>query len=76
MLQEAAKLGRKVALLDFVTPSPQGTRWGLGGTCVNVGCIPKKLMHHASLIGQSIKDSYDLGWETNDHQRLSPYQSK
>ena len=24
---------------------------GLGGTCVNVGCIPKKLMHQAALLG-------------------------
>jgi len=32
-----------------------GTSWGLGGTCVNVGCIPKKLMHHASLLGQTLK---------------------
>jgi hypothetical protein len=43
--KEAAGLGARVALLDFVKPSPQGTSWGLGGTCVNVGCIPKKLMH-------------------------------
>jgi len=26
---------------------------GLGGTCVNVGCIPKKLMHQAALLGMS-----------------------
>ena len=37
--------------MDFVLPSPVGTSWGLGGTCVNVGCIPKKLMHQASLLG-------------------------
>jgi NADPH-dependent 2,4-dienoyl-CoA reductase/sulfur reductase-like enzyme len=34
----AAKYGKKVAVCDFVKPSPQGTSWGLGGTCVNVGC--------------------------------------
>lgn len=28
-------------MADFVKPSPQGTTWGVGGTCVNVGCIPK-----------------------------------
>ena len=39
--KEAAKLGKKVAVLDFVKPSPAGNSWGLGGTCVNVGCIPK-----------------------------------
>ena len=43
--------GPKVAVCDFVKPSPPGTTWGLGGTCVNVGCIPKKLMHQASLLG-------------------------
>ena len=32
-----------------------GTIWGLGGTCVNVGCIPKKLMHHGALLGEAIK---------------------
>jgi len=36
--KEAAKHGAsKVAVLDFVKPSPAGTAWGLGGTCVNVG---------------------------------------
>lgn len=43
--KEASKLGAKVAVFDFVKPSPYGSVWGLGGTCVNVGCIPKKLMH-------------------------------
>lgn len=54
--KEASRLGKKVACLDFVKPSPQGTSWGLGGTCVNVGCIPKKLMHQASLLGHSIRE--------------------
>ena len=48
--KEAAKLGAKVAVLDYVKPSPAGSKWGLGGTCVNVGCIPKKLMHNAALL--------------------------
>jgi thioredoxin reductase (NADPH) len=47
----AASYGAKVGLADFVKPSPYGTKWGLGGTCVNVGCIPKKLFHHISLMG-------------------------
>ena len=42
-----------MACLDFVKPTPSGTAWGLGGTCVNVGCIPKKLMHQAALLGKS-----------------------
>lgn len=27
-LQEAALLGKKVAVCDFVKPSPKGTTWG------------------------------------------------
>lgn len=46
--KEAARLGQRVVCLDFVKPSPAGTKWGLGGTCVNVGCIPKKLMHQVT----------------------------
>jgi len=60
--KEASLLGAKVALLDYVSPSPRGSKWGLGGTCVNVGCIPKKLMHHASLLGESFSDARGLGW--------------
>jgi hypothetical protein len=33
--KEAAALGAKVGLCDFVRPSPRGSSWGLGGTCVN-----------------------------------------
>lgn len=61
--KEANSLGAKVACLDFVKPSPQGTTWGLGGTCVNVGCIPKKLMHQAALLGHSLQEARDFGWE-------------
>lgn len=53
--KEAAALGAKVACLDFVKPSPAGTTWGLGGTCVNVGCIPKKLFHAGSLLNEAIR---------------------
>lgn len=55
-------MGKKVALCDFVVPTPVGTTWGLGGTCVNVGCIPKKLMHQASLHRENMEDSSSFGW--------------
>mmetsp|Transcript_29342 Transcript_29342/g.95609 ORF Transcript_29342/g.95609 Transcript_29342/m.95609 type:complete len:495 (+) Transcript_29342:88-1572(+) len=61
--KEAASLGKKVACLDFVTPSPAGTTWGLGGTCVNVGCIPKKLMHQAGILGEGFSDAREFGWQ-------------
>jgi len=53
--KEAAIQGAKVALCDFVKPSPKGTSWGLGGTCVNVGCIPKKLFHIGATLRESIQ---------------------
>ncbi|XP_024131595.1 thioredoxin reductase 2, tandem duplicate 2 [Oryzias melastigma] len=61
--KEAAQLGQKVAVLDYVEPSAKGTKWGLGGTCVNVGCIPKKLMHQAALLGTAVKDAQKYGWQ-------------
>lgn len=60
--KEASKLGANVCLCDFVKPSPAGTRWGLGGTCVNVGCIPKKLMHRSALLAEEAKDLPFFGW--------------
>lgn len=33
----AQEFGAKVAIADFVKPTPQGTSWKVGGTCVNVG---------------------------------------
>lgn len=68
----AASLGKKVGLADFVVPSPQGTSWGMGGTCVNVGCIPKKLFHFASQMGQSLPDLEGAGWKVEaNHQQIN-----
>lgn len=62
--KEASRLGAKTAVLDFVKPSPPGNTWGLGGTCVNVGCIPKKLMHQAAVLHHALEDSREFGWST------------
>nr|XP_054749388.1 thioredoxin reductase 2, mitochondrial-like isoform X2 [Lytechinus pictus] len=69
--KEAAGFDKKVIVLDYVDPSPQGTKWGLGGTCVNVGCIPKKLLHHASLLRESMHDAKHYGWQVPDEVHLS-----
>lgn len=62
--KEASTLGAKVVLFDFVKPSANhNTSWGLGGTCVNVGCIPKKLFHQAALLGENSEDMKYFGWE-------------
>ena len=59
---QARKLGLNVALFDYVTPSSQGSQWGLGGTCVNVGCIPKKLMHISTQVHETQHMLKDFGW--------------
>ncbi|KAL4623643.1 thioredoxin reductase 3-like [Arapaima gigas] len=64
--KEAALLGKKVMVLDYVVSTPKGTTWGLGGTCVNVGCIPKKLMHQTALLGTAVQDSRKFGWEFDE----------
>ncbi len=33
-----------------------------GGTCVNVGCIPKKLFSYAAHVREELKDAADFGW--------------
>ena len=36
----------------------------LGGTCVNVGCIPKKLFVYGSHFGEDLEDARAYGWTT------------
>lgn len=33
-----------------------------GGTCVNVGCIPKKLFSYAAHVREELEDAADFGW--------------
>ncbi len=35
----------------------------LGGTCVNVGCVPKKLFVYASHFSEDVQDATGFGWE-------------
>ncbi|KAJ8093053.1 Glutathione reductase [Marasmius tenuissimus] len=44
--RRAASYGKKVAIIE-VTDAP-------GGTCVNVGCVPKKIMWHAADLREKI----------------------
>ncbi|KRC04387.1 glutathione reductase [Hydrogenophaga sp. Root209] len=53
----AAQRGARVALAEVL-----GTD-GLGGTCVNVGCIPKKLYSYAAHYAESFDESHGFGWE-------------
>lgn len=49
----AAAYGAKVAVAE--------ERY-LGGTCVNVGCIPKKLLVYASEFREAFEDAAGFGW--------------
>lgn len=61
--KEARKLGLSVAIFDYVSPSlSTGKTWGLGGTCLNVGCIPKKLFHIAAQKKEHYEDASHFGW--------------
>lgn len=70
------KLGLSMVIFDYIEPSPRGSTWGLGGTCLNVGCIPKKLMHQSSLLGDAAMGSKAFGWhfgfneDPNDHSEM------
>ncbi|MEY4883513.1 MAG: glutathione-disulfide reductase [Pseudomonadota bacterium] len=60
----AALRGARVALAEA------GGTDGLGGTCVNVGCIPKKLYSYAAHFSESFEESHGFGWE-GDAPRLN-----
>jgi glutathione reductase (NADPH) len=51
--QRAAEYGARVALIESGR---------LGGTCVNVGCVPKKIMWNASEIREALNDGVDYGF--------------
>ncbi|MDG1944250.1 MAG: glutathione-disulfide reductase [Halioglobus sp.] len=37
----------------------------LGGTCVNVGCVPKKLYVYAAQYGKGFEDARGFGWDSH-----------
>jgi len=52
----AAGFGAKVAVAE--------DRY-MGGTCVNVGCVPKKLYVYASEFSRSFSDARNFGWDSS-----------
>ncbi len=50
----AAQRGARVALAEA---------GALGGTCVNVGCIPKKLYSYAAHFAESFEEAAGFGWQ-------------
>lgn len=65
--RESSKLGKKVALFDYVQPSPQGSKWGLGGECDVVQtetskcgsgvCVHRRVLERKSTIGSLLNHS-------------------
>merc|ERR1712137_223287 len=53
--RRAAEYGAKVGIAEY-------TR--LGGTCVNVGCVPKKVMWNTATMAEHIEDAKDYGFST------------
>jgi glutathione reductase (NADPH) len=51
--QRAAEYGARVALVESHR---------LGGTCVNVGCVPKKVMWNAADLAEGLRDAPDYGF--------------
>ena len=54
----AAQNGAKVALIEFNK---------LGGTCVNVGCVPKKAMWFAAQIAEAMEIAPDYGFDISNN---------
>ena len=49
-----AKAGWKTAVIE---------RQYIGGTCVNVGCVPKKLLAYAAQFAREFADAGGYGWD-------------
>jgi glutathione reductase (NADPH) len=56
--QRAAEYGARAAVVE---PGR------LGGTCVNVGCVPKKLMWTAVTLGHALEDARGYGFDVAVH---------
>jgi len=60
--RRAASYGAKVAVVE---------KGRLGGTCVNVGCVPKKVMWNAASIAETLHDMKHYGFSGYDSDAIS-----
>ncbi len=56
--KRAAAHGAKVAIIEAAR---------LGGACVNVGCVPKKIMWHAAQLADGLQDAAGYGFQIDKH---------
>ena len=62
IIERAASYGQRCAVFE---------RGKIGGTCVNVGCVPKKIMWFGANLAQLIEDAGAYGYDlTNTWFRL------
>ncbi|MGY8841855.1 MAG: glutathione-disulfide reductase [Burkholderiales bacterium] len=52
----AGSYGARVALIE---------KGRMGGTCVNVGCVPKKIMWTAASLHEAVKEAKNYGFDTH-----------
>ncbi len=52
--ERAAMYGKKSAVIEMAK---------MGGTCVNVGCVPKKVMWNAASIAHALRDAQGYGFD-------------
>ncbi|MBN2647813.1 MAG: glutathione-disulfide reductase [Thiotrichales bacterium] len=53
VVERAAEYGKKCAVVEAKK---------LGGTCVNIGCVPKKVMWFGAHIAEALRDAPDFGF--------------
>ena len=56
--QRAAEYGARVVVMEPAR---------LGGTCVNVGCVPKKVMWNAAQLAHALEDAAGYGFSVTRH---------
>lgn len=54
VVERAAEYGKKCAVVEAKK---------LGGTCVNIGCVPKKVMWFGAHIAEAIRDASSFGFD-------------
>lgn len=54
VVERAAEYGKKCAVVEAKK---------LGGTCVNIGCVPKKVMWFGAHIAEALRDAPDFGFD-------------
>lgn len=55
--ERASQYGKKCAIIESAK---------VGGTCVNIGCVPKKVMWNAANLAHGIADARDYGFDVTN----------